>query len=53
MTKTKKVNHKELLKKNNEAKRKERDKFLTEVNGYLEEARSVIRDKSSKNHTEI
>ena len=53
MAKQKIVRRKELLKKINEAKRKGRKIFLTEVNAYLEEARSVINDKSSKNKSGI
>lgn len=49
MTKTNAVNQKELLSKISEARKKEREKFLTEVSIYLEEARSIIEDKSPKN----
>ena len=46
MSKGKIVDQKKLLRKVSEAKRKERKKFLIEVNAYLEKARSVIDGKS-------
>ena len=46
MTKAKIVNRKELLKKINEVKRKERRRFLMEANDYLKGARFIVNDKS-------